>query len=122
MHHKYFIIDGDEVWSGSYNLSVNAEHNTFENIVRLSGPEHASVVAAFRDNFESIWDTGRPEDLLADLSQEIVDDPVIPIVFDSMALTWQEVNDLKVLIRSNCPAVDSTEFRTNAAAHRVCPK
>ena len=31
MHSKYMIIDGKELISGSYNLSMNSEHATFEN-------------------------------------------------------------------------------------------
>lgn len=39
-----------------------------------------------------------------------------------MALTWQEVTDLRALIRAHCAVVDSTEYRENAAAHKYCPR
>ena len=73
-------------------------------------------------NFAAIWETGRPEGLLADLRDEISTAEIIRIVFDSMALTWQEFSDLRSLIMDNCSQINSDEFRTNAAAHRVCPR
>lgn len=120
MHHKYMIIDGDELWTGSYNLSDNAEHNTFENVLVFRGPEFAPLVASYADNFERLWNTGRSEGLLADLSAEISTADVIPIVFDPMALTWQEVTDLKELIRDNCDDINSDPFRDEPENHRVC--
>ena len=36
MHHKYMVIDDEIVATGSYNLSDNAEHNTFENVTILA--------------------------------------------------------------------------------------
>ena len=39
-----------------------------------------------------------------------------------MALTYDEFTDLRELIRSECPDVDSDEFRSNAAGHRTCTK
>src|SRR5690606_19134360 len=59
MHHKYMLVDDDELWTGSYNLSANAEHNTFENMLVFRGPDHAELIAAFAANFEALWDTGR---------------------------------------------------------------
>jgi phosphatidylserine/phosphatidylglycerophosphate/cardiolipin synthase-like enzyme len=36
MHNKYMIVDGDELFTGSYNWSMNAEHGTFENVLVCS--------------------------------------------------------------------------------------
>ena len=69
MHHKYMVVDGTTLFSGSYNLSDNAEHDTFENMMVLKGAEHATLIAAFEANFESIWKTGRDEDKLAALER-----------------------------------------------------
>lgn len=120
MHNKYMIIDGDELLSGSYNLSMNAEHGTFENVVHVSGPAHAGLIAAFEANFASLWGTGAGK--LSALRDQIRSAPSIPLVFDSMSLSWQEYNDLRSLIRSNCPAADSAAFRSNPGAHRTCTR
>ena len=52
MHHKYMVIDGDELWTGSFNLSDNAEHNTMENMLDFRGPGLAPTSsAAYEGNF-----------------------------------------------------------------------
>ncbi len=122
MHDKYMVIDGERLFSGSFNLSMNSEHDTFENCVVMEGAEFADVVSAYEANFAAIWETGRAEDLLSSLRDEISTASSIPIVFDSMALTWQEFTDLRSLIMENCTQVNSDEFRRNPAAHKVCPR
>ncbi|MBX3205974.1 MAG: hypothetical protein KF764_12960 [Labilithrix sp.] len=122
MHHKYLVVDGTTLFSGSYNLSDNAEHGTFENMLMFRGPESAALVAAFEANFESMWGTGREEDKLSALLDRVENADVIPLVFDSMALTWSEVSDLKQRIRTNCSAADSAEYRRHAASHQTCPR
>lgn len=122
MHSKYMIVDGTEVLSGSYNYSMNAEHNTFENALHLSGPQFRGVVQKFEDNFAAMWETGRAEGLLGRLREQIATAPTIPMVFPSMALTWSELDQLRVLIRQNCALADSTDFRANPAAHKICQR
>lgn len=120
MHHKYLIID-DAVIQGSYNLSDNAEHNTMENMIVFQGPTYKGLHDDFMANFEAMWETGRAEDLLGSLNQEIETSSTrIPIVYDSMSLTWDEVDDLKRLIRTTCPAVNSQELRENPDKHFTC--
>lgn len=121
-HDKYIIVDESRVASGSYNLSDNAEHNTFENMVFYEGAEFPTLVASFVANFKAIWETGRADDLLGKLLQSQINDgdSQVPIVFPSMALTQAQVTDLKQHIRSACPDVDSAEYRTKPGEHRVC--
>ncbi|MGM0555312.1 MAG: phospholipase D-like domain-containing protein [Myxococcota bacterium] len=121
MHHKYLILDGDTVISGSYNLSDNAEHNTMENIVIYHRTEYPALVDEFVANFESIWDTGRAEGVYEALVSKIeTAEDSIPIVFESMALTYEEVDALKDLIRQTCPAVESEDFEDDPENHERC--
>jgi phosphatidylserine/phosphatidylglycerophosphate/cardiolipin synthase-like enzyme len=120
MHSKYLVVDGKELLTGSFNASMNSEQATFESGLHVFGAPYAPLIAKYEQNFTTIWDTGRS--LLAGLRTQIMNDATIPIVFPSMALTYQEFGDLRALIRSACPAVDSTDFRDNAAAHRTCTK
>ena len=54
---------------------------------------------------------------------EIVDgNETFPIVFESMALTSDQVTALKRAIREHCPQVDDAEWRENPGAHKVCPR
>jgi len=122
MHHKYMIVDGDELWTGSYNLSDNAEHNTFENMLHFSGPDAAALVERYESNFAAMWDAGRAEDLLGALRHTVstVATGSVPLVFTPMALEWQEVTDLKNLLRTECPLVNSPDFRARPEAHPFC--
>lgn len=122
MHNKFMIIDGSELLSGSYNLSVNAEHNTFENVMHFRAPTFSTLIAEFARTFEELWETGRHEGRLVDLRDEIANGDPVPLVFDSMALTWEEVTALKELIRENCPQIGSDDFRQSPQSHRECPR
>ncbi len=121
MHHKYMIFDGNTVASGSYNLSDNAEHNTMDNLVIYRASRFPEVVDSFNKNFSTIWETGRADDVyghLVDQIQHATDR--IPIVFEPMALSWQQVTDLKQLIRDKCPAINTDPYRQHPDDHHVC--
>lgn len=122
MHSKYMIVDGAELLSGSYNLSMNAEHATFENVLHVRGPQFATLVGSFEDNFETMWNTSREDGTLDRLRSQISTDATIPLVFPPMSLTWSEFEQLRSLIRTNCRLADSTEYRSNPSAHKVCPR
>ncbi|MAC29424.1 MAG: hypothetical protein CMH59_23580, partial [Myxococcales bacterium] len=95
MHHKYLVVD-DALVTGSYNLSANAEFETLENVVVLRGATYAGVVQRFVDNFDALWETGRAEGLYDALLADVREgEDAFPIVFDAMALTWDEVDALK---------------------------
>jgi phosphatidylserine/phosphatidylglycerophosphate/cardiolipin synthase-like enzyme len=121
MHHKYMIVDGERVASGSYNLSPNAEFNTMENVVFFDRDLFGGVVDSFVANFDAIWNTGREgvASVLADVEDGQGD---VTLTWDSMAITWSELTDLKNAIRSACPDVDSDEFHANPASHLVCSR
>jgi phosphatidylserine/phosphatidylglycerophosphate/cardiolipin synthase-like enzyme len=100
MHHKYLIVDGD-LFSGSYNLSFNSEFETFENSVRLEGEVYAALVESYRRDFETLWETGRAGQLEG-LLASIRGGGAFPIVFDPMALGWEEIAGLKAEIARRC--------------------
>ncbi|MDE2490058.1 MAG: hypothetical protein KGM24_04375, partial [Elusimicrobia bacterium] len=52
LHHKFAVLDGELVATGSYNFSVNAEKNNFENQLMSADPGDA---AAFGAEFEAVW-------------------------------------------------------------------
>ena len=120
MHHKYMIIDGARVLSGSYNYSDNAEHNTLENVVVFEKEGFPGLVEKFEDNFLSIWDTG--EGLYDPLVDQIKTTDTVPLVFEPMAITKDQVRNLKSIISSECPQANSTDFRTQPQRHQTCFK
>lgn len=120
MHHKYLIVD-DTLVTGSYNLSDNAEHNTMENVLVLRGDAYADVVQRFRDNFDAMYETGRDTSMYQDLLDDVQEGTdTFPIVFESMSLTWDQVDVLKRAMRDACSELNSTDFRTNPERHYTC--
>ena len=123
MHHKYMVIDDSIVASGSYNFSNNAEHNTMENMVILDGVRYPNLVDAYVKNFDEIWNTGVFEDHYSALWTTIEDATGdFPIVFDSMALNWDDITALKDLIREKCPEINSEDYRDDPSNHRYCER
>jgi len=122
MHHKYMVIDGDELWSGSYNLSDNAEHNTMENVTVLRGSDFKNVIAAYEQTFDGMWVTGEREGLYNSLWDKVANDIQFPIVFEPMALRWDDVTNLKTHIRDNCADINSDSFRFNPEDHWFCAR
>jgi hypothetical protein len=119
MHNKWLVVD-DELFTGSYNLSDNAEHATFENMLHFRGPEFADLVEQYDTHFEVLWKQGDGQ--LDGFRKQVDEQPTFPILFPAMSLSWQEVRDLKSLIAAECPAVNSAEFRSNPTAHQSCTK
>lgn len=121
MHHKYLIFDGETVMAGSYNLSDNAEHNTLENMVVYREGRYPGLVDQFESNFTEIWKTGRQEGRFGELKSEIDDaSHEIPIVFEPMALGYEQVAELKTLIEDTCPAVESKDYSDDPENHKTC--
>jgi phosphatidylserine/phosphatidylglycerophosphate/cardiolipin synthase-like enzyme len=52
MHHKFMVIDGEIVVTGSYNWSAAAEEKNDENLVVIRDRE---VAGAYEREFERIW-------------------------------------------------------------------
>ena len=100
---------------------MNAEHNTMENDTILRGAQFRAVIDSYIDNFDELWVTGEEDGLYAALLDEVENGTgSFPIVFESMAIDWDQVTVLKRAIRDHCPDINSRAFRTNAAAHRYC--
>ena len=121
MHHKFMIVDGRWLATGSYNLSDNAEHNTMENMIFLDGAAYPATVASYEQRFEQMWVTGESEGLYDSLMENVSNGTgSFPIVFESMALDWPQVDALKRAIRDACPNINTAPFRDNPTAHRFC--
>ncbi len=123
MHHKHFIIDGALVVAGSYNLSDNAEHNTFENMVRLHGALYPELVSDFEENFETLWVQGEDEERYESYLDEVVnglDD--FPIIVAPMAIDTDQVQAIKAAILETCPMVAQDYFHQEPWKHTVCER
>lgn len=56
MHHKFVILDGAEVWTGSMNLTVNGAYRHNNNLVRIRSEQ---VAASYEREFEEMFEEGR---------------------------------------------------------------
>jgi len=57
MHHKFMVIDGHTVMTGSYNWTRSAETRNEENIIAVDDPLLAN---RFSEEFERIWKLSEP--------------------------------------------------------------
>ncbi len=123
MHHKYLIVDKDELATGSYNMSTNAEYSTMENLAVFRGAQYQDLIDSYVSNHQAIWETRRDgtyDTLIDDIENGSGDS--FPIVFDPMALDFDEIDALKDVIYANCSEINSDAFRRNASSHRWCDR
>lgn len=52
MHHKFVLLDGSILLTGSYNWTFASEEKNYENLLILRAPK---VIEAYREEFEAIW-------------------------------------------------------------------
>jgi cardiolipin hydrolase len=57
MHHKFMVIDGHTVMTGSYNWTRSAETRNEENIIAVDDP---LLATRFSEEFERIWKLSEP--------------------------------------------------------------
>ena len=53
MHHKFAIIDGEKLASGSFNWTMQAVMGNKENVIVTEDP---AIVKPFASEFESLWE------------------------------------------------------------------
>jgi phosphatidylserine/phosphatidylglycerophosphate/cardiolipin synthase-like enzyme len=116
MHHKFVVIDGAEVWTGSMNLTVGSAFHDDNNLVRIASPE---VAMDFTREFEemfvedrfgalSLRDTPRirssvggvpvevlfsPDDGVADRIMGLIDGAQVSLEFAAFSFTSDSIAD-----------------------------
>ncbi len=102
-HHKFILIDyqksgkGTILLSGSYNVSKNAEHNQFDNMVFYGGEKYSELYTSFRNEFKNLWDLNR------DQKEAILKDFLEPIngvsyrlhSKEAVSLNWDEMSTVR---------------------------
>lgn len=101
MHHKYLIVDGKKVYTGSYNWSYNAEFNSLENVIAITQPE---IVQEFVANFEQVQNYGQGElkSLLLTLTDK---DQPLHNVYKVQTLKYPQMDEVRELACRKCPDV-----------------
>jgi len=57
MHHKFVILDGRAVLTGSYNWTLESEEQNYENLLIV---REAEQVAVYQKEFEALWAEATP--------------------------------------------------------------
>jgi phosphatidylserine/phosphatidylglycerophosphate/cardiolipin synthase-like enzyme len=52
MHHKFVILDGETVLTGSYNWTIESEEHNYEAMLIIRDPP---IVRSFLQEFEDLW-------------------------------------------------------------------
>jgi phosphatidylserine/phosphatidylglycerophosphate/cardiolipin synthase-like enzyme len=52
MHHKFAVIDGETLLTGSYNWTLGAARDNVENLIVVNDPR---LVSAFSRAFAALW-------------------------------------------------------------------
>ena len=121
MHHKYMILDEETLYTGSYNMSANAENNTFENMLMFRGAEHSELIQRYIDNHTMVKGYGNEDDMqpLTDLREEIESGDSVPLNWSTpISMSLDQFLDLKDLIREQCPATKSWESTGAAKTYK----
>lgn len=58
MHNKFAIIDGASLITGSFNWTLTAEERNEENLLIITDE---GVIDKYRERFNYLWDTSRPD-------------------------------------------------------------
>ena len=59
MHHKFAIVDGTALETGSFNFTDSASRRNRENQLYVAEP---AIVGAYQKEFERLWEEGVPAD------------------------------------------------------------
>ena len=58
MHHKFVVVNGEHLVTGSYNFSPTARRKNYENLMVFSGANERELVADFAAEFQAMWSDG----------------------------------------------------------------
>ena len=140
-HHKYILIDytasgkGTTLLAGSYNISRNAEHRQFDNMVMYGSTKYKAVFKGFKTEFDRLWSLNRDED--DQPKQEALDTFLVPDkgafylhAKKAVALTFKEVRALRRKVGQLAKGIfsnykkskDCLLYRPKTQTYLGCPK
>lgn len=112
-HHKFILIDYEQggadtvLLSGSYNVSMNAEHNQFDNMVIYKGRDFSTLFDGFREEFSVLWNWNRDkkDQVLAQFLSPVGDSSYRVHANEAVSLTWDEINELRKEVQKVAPGL-----------------
>ncbi len=96
MHSKYIIADDTKLITGSFNWSVSAEYNHFENIIYIDGKIRPRIVESFKSDFSNMWPMNREnyDSLVEQFEVKAKNKEQVKCGFEPTALTFSEIDYL----------------------------
>jgi phosphatidylserine/phosphatidylglycerophosphate/cardiolipin synthase-like enzyme len=120
-HHKYLVIDHQTInpvlITGSYNLSKNAEHNQFDNMVIFDGAEFRNLVDSFVGEFNQLWSLNRTRqdkpkrEILAPMTEASDSGRHRIHLNDEISLSWNEIESLRDELNRKAPGILAIPFK-----------
>ena len=118
-HHKFILIDyakngnGTTLISGSYNVSKNAEHNQFDNMIFYGGKTYKGLYTSFRDEFQNLWgrNRGRKEEILKKLMTPRNGAYRLHSK-EAISLTWNETSAIRKEIGKKAKGIFKNLYRS----------
>lgn len=98
MHSKYMIIDGEDLYTGSYNWSYNAEFSTFENVAHIKDKQ---MIKKYQDNFKQLFEM-RVDLLPSMMRSTYAETKKLPLFFPPLALTVGQIDKILYIYRKKC--------------------
>ena len=113
MHHKFFAVDGERLWTGSANISDSGTGGYHANAVLvIDSPE---VVQAYTREFDRLWDRAEGE------CDKETDGPEAFKVGDAEVVTWFSPQD-RTLSRGVATLVARAKHKINAGVFFLTSK
>ena len=108
-HHKFMLVDNNKLFSGSFNLSHQAEHEQFDNLVLFNGAAYQHLYQQYNQEFEHLWTWSRegkePKKEVRDLFFQVKEGGYPLHINDSMALDWNEAIALQDDVEKMAPGL-----------------
>ena len=80
MHNKFWVFDGQTVWTGSTNMTVNGNFRNNNNVIAIHSPEVATM---YEREFQEMWDGqfGPTSPSTVDLQSTVVGRTPVQVLF-----------------------------------------
>lgn len=100
MHHKYILIDGRHLLTGSFNWSFSAEFQHIENLLSIDKNYFPKIVVGFKNNFSQLWIENRQNftHFYNQLAKNLIKEEKFKCHFTPMTLTYLQVDAVRKLL------------------------
>ena len=93
MHHKYMLIDGSKLVTGTFNWSYSAEYEFLENVLTVGiNDKNQHIFQDYQKNFADIWD--RNTDLIEPLKAAVTQGKKMKCSFPPISMSYTDIDSV----------------------------